>query len=98
MRAPELLCYTVKMPRKRGPQSADSSVVLAVRTPHDIAEAVYAKAGAASGRKLAQWLRSVLTVAVGRPLNYEAGYEEGRMAGWNEASKRFREALKGAKA
>lgn len=84
------------MPRPRGPQSADSSIVIATRFPHVLAENVFENAGARSGSQLAEWIRNVMRRAVRVPLDYDAGYEEGKAAGWANAQERFRAAIKGA--
>lgn len=84
------------MPRRRGPHSADASTAVAVRLPADLARAVFAAAGADGGPELAEYLRNTLRRAVGWPLDFTAGYAEGRAAGWAEANARLRAALKGA--
>jgi len=82
------------VPRKRGPHSSDASVPVAVRLPNDMASAVFGAAGATGGPSLSEWLRNVIRRALGRRLDYDAGYEEGKAAGWADANARFRAALK----
>lgn len=88
-------CVTlISVPRKRGPYGRDNSAPVAVRLPLELREAALHAAG--GQEHLAEWLRNVVRRALGRPLDYQAGYQEGKMQGWSEASQRFREALKGA--
>ena len=86
------------MPRPRGPHGSDNSVVLAVRVPLSAAAKVYDQAGAERGSALAEYLRSLIRRGVGIPLDFQAGYEEGKMQGWAEANANFRAALKGTRA
>jgi len=81
------------MPRPRGPHSADSSQTVCVRLPHALAGAVFRAAGADGGSSLAEYMRNVFRVAVRVPLDYDAGYEEGKAQGWTEANDRFKKAL-----
>ena len=43
---------------------------------------------------LAEWMRNALRQALSKPLSRGAGYAEGHSAGWAEANRKFREALK----
>src|SRR5262249_53669138 len=85
-----------RMPRPRGPHGARESTVIAVRVPDAVLQRIYAAAGATSGPQLAEWHRNALRRAVSVPLDYKAGYEEGKAAGWTDAQERLRAALKGA--
>ncbi len=82
------------MPRPRGQHSGDISTAIAVRVPNRLHERMRQAAGADGGPAFAEWHRNVLRVAVGVQLDYKAGYEEGKAAGWADASERFREAIK----
>jgi len=84
------------MPRPRGPHGEENSKAIAVRLDLGLLARVQRAAGATSGQQLAEWHRNVLRRAVGVPLDYEAGYAEGKAAGWAEANERLRRALKGA--
>ncbi len=86
------------MPRPRGPHSTDVSRALAVRVPVGLAEELFRVAGADSGPQLAEFLRNTLRGAAGHPLDFDAGYEEGKMQGWADANRQFRAALKGVRA
>jgi len=80
------------MPRPRGPHGRNDSTTVAVRVPNTL----FARMQAAGGNSLAEWHRNVLRRACSVPLDYDAGYHEGRAAGWAEAQARLRDALKGA--
>jgi hypothetical protein len=69
----------------------------AVRLPDDLDTAVIAACGG-DPKDFGEWARNVFRRAVGRPLNYEAGYQEGKMKGWSEANEKFRAAVLKAKA
>lgn len=84
------------MPRPRGPHGRDESTVVAVRVPNGLLQHMRRAAGAPNGQQFAEWHRNVLRQMVRVPINYEAGYEEGKAAGWAEAQARFRDALRGA--
>jgi hypothetical protein len=84
------------MPRPRGPHGRDESTALAVRVPDDLLHRIHMASGATHGPPLAEWCRNVFRRAVGVPLDYAAGYEEGKAAGWTEAQARLRAAIKGA--
>ena len=77
-----------------GLHGANVSRVLAVRVPNDLADAALDRCG--GQENLAEWLRNMIRQACRVPLNFEAGYEEGKMKGWADASARFRDAMKGA--
>jgi hypothetical protein len=68
----------------------------AVRLPNDLDDAVMAACG--GPEEFGEWARNVFRVAVGRKLNFEAGYKEGRMKGWSEASTEFKAAITKTKA
>lgn len=80
------------MPRQKAPSD---TTVLAVRVPNELAAAVVLAARGRAG--FAEWARNVFRQALGRPLKYDAGYEEGKAAGWAASNERFREALRRAK-
>ncbi len=84
------------MPRPRGPHGRDGSVAIAIRVAHELHARMQDAAGAEKGRDFAEWHRNALRRAVGIPLDYNAGYEEGKAAGWADAQERLRAALKGA--
>ena len=82
-------------------------MTLAVRVPIALARDLYNAAGlelsfdaknkpASGGSRLAEHLRNVLRTSLGIPLDYDAGFEEGKAAGWADAQARLRNALKGA--
>jgi hypothetical protein len=83
------------MPRPRGPHSDNVSKAVAVRLPLELLGRMHAAAGADSGSQLAEWMRNVIRRAVHVPLDYKAGYEEGKMQGWAEAQGSMKTALKG---
>jgi hypothetical protein len=79
------------MPRQKAPSD---TTVLAVRVPNELAAAVILAAGGQAG--FAEWARNVYRRALNKPLNYDAGYAEGKAAGWAKSNERFREALRKA--
>lgn len=83
------------MSRKRGPRE-EHAKVLCVRVPTHVAEDALRRCGGKGN--LAEWLRAVIRHACTVPLDFQAGYEEGKMQGWADASAKFREAMKGARA
>lgn len=82
------------MPRPRGLHGRADSTTLAVRVPNALLDRIHSAAGAEGGQVLAEWHRNALRRATSVPIDYEAGYEEGKAAGWTEANDRFRAALK----
>ena len=86
------------MPRPRGPHGVNNSLVLAVRVPRHLADKVHNKAAASRGPELAEFLRNLIRQGVGVPLDFQAGFEEGKMQGWAEANENFRAALRGTRA
>lgn len=84
------------MPRPRGPHGKENSTVVAIRVPKSLHELMVDRAGGPEA--LTEWHRNVLRAACRVPLDFRAGYEEGKMQGWAEASAKFREAMKGARA
>ena len=75
------------------------------RAPHQIVSArvtnpqrrrTFDRRGADGGPALAEYLRNVIRRAVGAPLDFAAGYAEGKARGWTEANERFRGAIKKA--
>ncbi len=82
------------MPRRPGSFSRAGSTVIAVRVPNDLAEAAYARCG--GKESFAQWMRDVIRYACSKPLDRDAGYQEGFAAGWSDANRKFRSALQGA--
>lgn len=68
---------------------------MAVRVPNDLRDRIHHSAGAVAGPQLAEWFRNVLRRAVGIPLDFKAGYEEGKMQGWAESQTQMRSALSG---
>jgi hypothetical protein len=94
------------MPRPRGRQSRDSSIIVATRTPLAIAQRLYTDAGlqllftedgkpVPGGSQLAEHVRNVFRHSLGIPLDKKAGYEEGKMQGWAESQTQMRSALSG---
>jgi hypothetical protein len=83
------------MPRPRGKHGRDASTAIAIRVPDDLLELLRQAAGADGGSAFAEWFRNVLRRQVNIPIDYEAGYEEGKAAGWADAQERFRAAMKG---
>ncbi len=83
------------MPRPRGPHGREHSTAVAVRVPNQLLALMQQAAGAERGPQMAEWLRNVFRRAVRVPLDYEAGYEEGKMQGWADAQGGMRTALKG---
>lgn len=69
---------------------------MCVRLPNKVAAALFQAAGADGGPVFAEHVRNVIRRSVGVPLDFQAGYEEGKMQGWAEANQRMRDALKGA--
>lgn len=67
-----------------------------MRVPNSLLALMQQAAGAPGGQALAEWHRNVLRRAVRIRLDYDAGYEEGKAAGWADAQERLRAALKGA--
>jgi hypothetical protein len=65
-----------------------------VRVPHALAAMVFRSAGADGGSALSEYLRNIIRHAQRVPLDFDAGYEEGKMKGWTEANDRFKTALK----
>jgi len=63
----------------------------AVRLPADLDDAVMNTCGGPG--EFAEWARNVFRRAVGRKLDFTAGYQEGRMKGWAEASAEFKAAI-----
>lgn len=63
----------------------------AVRLPNDLDDAVMAACG--GPEEFAEWARNVFRRAVGVPLDFKAGYREGRAKGWAEASAEFKAAM-----
>lgn len=84
------------MPRPRGPHGKEVSTPICVRLPNDVATALFNAAGATGGSQLAEYHRNLIRRQLKIPLDYKAGYEEGKAQGWTEASERLREALKGS--
>lgn len=83
------------MGRKAGGlHGANVSKVLAVRVPNALAAAALDRCG--GQENLAEWLRNMIRQACHVPLDFKAGYEEGKMQGWAESNARFRDAMKGA--
>jgi len=82
------------MPRPRGPHGRNASAVVAIRIPLALRESVLEACG--GQQDFAQWARNVFRQACRIPLDREAGYQEGYAAGWAEANRRFREAVKTA--
>ena len=87
--------YRFRMPRPRGIHGRNESTALAVRVPNPLLARIHHAAGATSGSQLAEWHRNVLRRSVGVPLDYDAGYEEGKAQGWAEAQERMTTALRG---
>lgn len=83
-------------PRPRGPHGRAQSTAVAVRVPNQLHALMQDAAGAEKGPQMAEWHRNVLRRAVRIRLDYDAGYEEGKAAGWADAQERLRAALKGA--
>lgn len=83
------------MPRPRGLHGRNESTALAVRVPDALLARIHRAAGATGGSQLAEWHRNVLRRSVGVPLDYDAGYEEGKAQGWAEAQARMTTALRG---
>lgn len=76
------------MPRPRGGKYTDhASKPVAFRLPLDVYEA--ARAQLENRKQWAEWLRNVVRQAVGVPLDYEAGYDEGYRAGWADSKQQF---------
>jgi len=82
-------------PRPRGPHGREQSTAIAVRVPNQLHALMQEAAGAEKGPQMAEWLRNVLRRAVHIPLDYAAGYEEGKMQGWADAQGSMKVALKG---
>ncbi len=82
------------MPRPRGPHGRNDSTVLAVRVPLHLKEAILQDCG--GQQEFAQWARNHFRQACRIPLDREVGYDEGYSAGWADANKRFRDAVKKA--
>jgi len=86
------------MSKPRGPHGSSNSQVVCVRMPRMLAEQVFQSAGADRGSELAEFLRNLLRRSVGVPLDFEAGYSEGKAQGWHEAQESFKDAMRGVKA
>jgi hypothetical protein len=70
------------------------TVVLSLRVPIPMAEAIRAKVGDGDGA-MTEWLTRALQQALaGRPLGMAEGFAEGKRQGWAHSNKVFREALK----
>ena len=64
-----------------------ASTPKAVRFPNKLLEQAEDAAG---GKKaFPEWLRNVVRTALGIPLDYEAGYAEGHMAGWADSKAKY---------
>ena len=94
------------MPRPRGRHSRDSSLIIATRTPIELAGRLYSGAGLElqfdernrplpGGSQLAEYVRNLFRRQVGVPIDHAAGYEEGRMQAWAEVQGQMRSSLSG---
>lgn len=79
----------VNMPRKA---RTGKTAVRSVRLPHETWEQVDQAAGGTEN--WSEWIRNLIRTGLATPLDYQAGYEEGRAAGWADANQRFRAAMK----
>jgi hypothetical protein len=71
--------------------SRGKSTPRAVRLPDTLDVAVMHACGGQD--HFGEWARNIFRRAVGIKLGYDAGYEEGRRAGWTDANAAFRAAL-----
>lgn len=82
------------MARPRGGLfTAEGTEMVSVRTPKDLVAAIDRAAGPGRGARVS-WCRNVFRAAVGRPLDFEAGYQEGFARGWADANARFRKGMR----
>ena len=88
-----LYCRGVGRPRG-GKYNERTSTAVAVRVPNDLLELVHAQCGGQKG--LAEWLRNTMRHACSVPVDREAGYQEGFMAGWAEANRKFKAGMRAA--
>ena len=86
-------CRDVGRP-KGGKHTDRTSKPVAVRVPNELLELVHLQCGGQKG--LAEWLRNTIRTSCSIPLNKEVGYQEGFMAGWADANKKFRAGLRQA--
>jgi hypothetical protein len=63
----------------------------AVRLPNDLDDAVMSACGGPA--EFSEWARNVFRRAVGHKLDFAAGYHEGKMKGWSDASTEFKAAM-----
>lgn len=72
------------------------SVPIALRITNELLREIERVVAETPGMRFNEWWRNVIRQEVGVPIDYKAGYEEGKAAGWTEAQARFRAAMKDA--
>jgi len=78
---------------KGGLYNVRDSTPIALRVPNELLAQAHERCGGKAA--LTEWLRNHLRIACAIPLDFDAGYYEGRAAGWAEANKQFRSRMAG---